>query len=200
VLSDVNAELQLFLPAWVRARGLSVYQMVVFGSQGLGAVVWGAVAEPLGLRAGFLIAAAALVAGVASMRFWPLIETAGMERGTTPYWPEPKLAFEAPLDSGPVVVRNEYVIATEKEQAFLEAMARVRQSRLRTGATQWGLFRDGEVAHRFVELYVVPSWDEHLRQHRYRITGSDHEYEKSANALSDPPPEVSHLIAVDDLP
>ena len=79
-------------------------------------------------------------------------------------------------------------------------MARVRQSRLRTGATQWGLFRDGDVAHRFVELYMVPSWDEHLRQHRYRITGTDHEFEEAADALSDPPPEVSHLIAVDDLP
>jgi hypothetical protein len=122
-----------------------------------------------------------------------------MERRTTPYWPEPQLAFETNPDSGPVVVRNTYTIASEKERSFLEAMARVRESRLRTGATRWGLFRDGEVAHRFVELYVVPSWDEHLRQHRYRITGTDHEYEETADALSDPPPEVSHLIAVDDL-
>jgi MFS family permease len=200
VLSDVNAELQLFLPAWVRARGLSVYQMVLFGSQGVGAVMWGAIAEPLGVRAAFLIAAAATVAGVASLRFWPFLETAGMERRTMAYWPEPHLAFDTKLDSGPVVVRNTYTIASEREQPFLEAMARVRQSRLRTGATQWGLFRDGDVAHRFVELYVVPSWDEHLRQHRYRITGTDHEFEERADALSDPPPEVSHLIAVDGLP
>ena len=45
----------------------------------------------------------------------------------------------------------------------------------------------------------VKRWDEHLRQHRYRITGTDHEFEEVADALSDPPPEVSHLIAVDDL-
>ncbi|HEY8815901.1 MAG TPA: MFS transporter [Candidatus Dormibacteraeota bacterium] len=197
VLSDVNAELQLFLPAWVRARGLSVYQMVLFGSQGVGAVMWGAIAEPFGLRAAFLIAAAATVAGVASLRLWPFIETAGMERRTKAYWTEPQLAFDAKPDSGPVVVKNTYVIASDKEQPFLEAMARVRQSRLRTGATQWGLFRDGELAHRFVELYVVPSWDEHLRQHRNRITGTDHDYEERADLLSDPPPEVSHLIAVD---
>ena len=200
VLSDMNAELQLFLPAWVRARGLSVYQMVLFGAQGIGAVVWGAIAEPLGLRAAFLIAAAAMVAGLASMRFWPFLDTAGMERRTIAYWPEPQLAFDADLDSGPVVVRSTYTIASDNERSFLEAMARVRESRLRTGATQWGLFRDGEVAHRFVELYVVPSWDEHLRQHRYRITGTDHEFEERADTLSDPPPEVSHLIAVDDLP
>ena len=200
VLSDINAELQLFLPAWVRARGLSVYQMVLFGAQGLGAVVWGAISEPFGVRAAFVIASAAMLAGLVSMRFWPFLDTAGMERRTMAYWPEPQLAFDAKLDSGPVVVKNTYTIAPDKEQAFLEAMARLRQSRLRTGATQWGLFRDGEVAQRFVELYVVPSWDEHLRQHRYRITGTDHEYEEQADVLSDPPPEVSHLIAVDDLP
>jgi MFS family permease len=197
VLSDVNAELQLFLPAWVRARGLSAYQMVLFGAQGVGALLWGAIAEPLSVRTAFLIAATAMVAGVASLRFWPFLETAGMERRTMAYWTEPHLAFDAKLDSGPVVVRNTYTIAPESEQPFLDAMARVRHSRLRTGATQWGLFRDGETAHRFVELYVVPSWDEHLRQHRYRITGTDHDYEERAAALSDPPPEVSHLIAVD---
>jgi len=161
--------------------------------------VWGAISEPFGVRAAFVIASAAMLAELVSMRFWPFLDTAGMERRTMAYWPEPQLAFDAKLDSGPVVVKNTYTIAPDKEQAFLEAMARLRQSRLRTGATQWGLFRDGEVAQRFVELYVVPSWDEHLRQNRYRITGTDHEYEEQADVLSDPPPEVSHLIAVDDL-
>src|SRR5205814_3015930 len=163
VLSDINAELQLFLPAWVRARGLSVYLMVLFGAQGVGALVWGAIAEPFGVRGAFLIAAAAMVAGLATMRFWPFLDTAGMERRTMAYWPEPHLAFDAKLDSGPVVVRSTYTIASEKEQSFLEAMAHLRQSRLRTGATQWGLFRDGEVAidswscrwcHRGMSTYV----------------------------------------------
>lgn len=35
-LSNVNAALQLFLPGWVRARGLAVYQMVLFGAQAAG--------------------------------------------------------------------------------------------------------------------------------------------------------------------
>jgi hypothetical protein len=35
-LSNINAALQLFLPQWVRARGLSAYQMVLFGGQAAG--------------------------------------------------------------------------------------------------------------------------------------------------------------------
>jgi len=200
VLSDVNAELQLFLPAWVRGRGFSVYQMVLFGAQAAGAVAWGAIAEPLGVRATFFIASAVLLGTVATLRIWPFIETSGMNRQTQAYWPEPDLVIDANPDSGPVVVKSEYTIVPENEREFLAAMKRVRLSRLRTGATQWGLFRDGEVPHRFVEIYVVPSWDEHLRQHRYRITGVDHEFEARADSLSDPPPDVSHLIAVDNLP
>jgi hypothetical protein len=197
VLSTVNAELQLFLPAWVRARGLSVYQMVLFGAQGFGALMWGVIAAtPAGIVPTFLIAAGVMVAGVATMRFWPLIDTSAMDRSTVQYWREPNLTMDADPEDGPVVVQTGYTVAPEKEEQFLKAMARVRLSRLRTGATQWGLFRDGETPHRFVELYVVSSWDEHLRQHSDRLTATDQQYEEAAQAFSDPP-ETSHLIAVD---
>jgi hypothetical protein len=46
-------------------------------------------------------------------------------------------------------------------------------------------------------LFVVPSWDEHLRQHTDRLTGADQQYEEAAKALSDPPVKTAHLIAAD---
>ena len=60
-----------------------------------------------------------------------------------------------------------------------------------------GLFRDGETLNEFVELFVVATWDEHLRQHNDRLTGVDEEYLDTARALSEPPPRTSHLIATD---
>jgi hypothetical protein len=195
VLSTINAELQLFLPAWVRGRGLSVYQMVLFGAQGFGALLWGVVAAPAGIEPTFLIAAAVMLAGVATMRVWPLFDTTRMDRSTVQYWPEPSLAMDA--EDGPVVVRNVFTIALEQEEPFLRAMTHVRLSRLRTGATQWGLFRHGEIPHRFIELYVVSSWEEHLRQHADRLTGTDQQYEEEAKAFSDPTVGTSHLIAVE---
>ena len=62
VLSSVNAALLLFLPGWVRARGLSVYQTVLFGAQAAGAAGWGVVAGAAGLVPAFL-AAAVMMAG-----------------------------------------------------------------------------------------------------------------------------------------
>ena len=196
VFATLNAELQLFLPAWVRARGLSVYQMVLFGAQAVGAVLGGLIAESFGIVFTFVIAAAAMLAGAATIRWWPLIETTGWDRGTVA-WPEPHLVFDAAPEDGPVVVRTVYTVSEQREREFVKAMQLVRQSRLRTGATQWGLFRDGERAHTFIEIFIVPSWEEHLRQHRNRQTGTDRDFEERAIALTDSPPETAHWVAVE---
>ncbi len=72
-----------------------------------------------------------------------------------------------------MLVTATYDVPEQDEDAFLEAMAPVRRARQRTGAYRWALYRDGEVPHRFVEAYLVPSWEEHLRQHQGRMTESD---------------------------
>jgi MFS family permease len=196
MLATVNTLLQLFLPRWVRARGLSVYQMVLFGAQGLGAIAWGAVADSFGLALAFLVAAGLMAGGALSSRFWPFVDTSSMDRRAV-VRPDPAVEFETEADSGPVVVRTTYSIPTERELDFMRAMVRVRESRLRTGATQWGLFRNGERPAEFEEIFVVDSWDEHLRQHRERMTATDLAYEEQAKALSETTPQTWHLLPAD---
>jgi MFS family permease len=193
-LANVNAALQLFLPRWVRARGLAVYQMVLFGGQAAGAVIWGAVAGAAGLVPAFLISAVVMAAGAATIRFWPFQQIANMDRSLV-RWPEPHLLIDAGPSDGPVLVRTTYTITAEKQERFLQAMAPLRRSRLRTGATDWALYQDGQNPRSFVELFTVASWEEHLRQHRERQTGTDLEFHDDAAALSDPPPQTDHYLA-----
>ena len=82
MLATLNTSLQLFLPAWVRARGLSIYQMVLFGAQGLGAGV-GRHCRRLGITVAFVASAAVLAVGTASFRRWPLFDTAHMDRASS---------------------------------------------------------------------------------------------------------------------
>jgi hypothetical protein len=98
------------------------------------------------------------------------------------------------LDEGPVLVSAAYRVVAANHAAFAAAMQAVRGSRLRTGATRWGLFQDGAEPDRFVEVYQVPTWDEYLRQHESRLTGRDEGYEEAAEALAEGPAEVSHLL------
>ena len=43
----------------------------------------------------------------------------------------------------------------------------------------------------------MPSWEEHLRQHRERMTATDLSYVEQAIALSDLPPHTKHLLSAD---
>lgn len=188
------AELQLLLPTWVRARGFAIYMVTFTGSMTLGALVWGLVAEAVGLRPAFLFSAAVLLAGVVAGVFIRVPETGHLDHEPAIYWPEARLAFDPQPDTGPVLVTVEFIVTPEQEAAFLEAMDHLRQSRRRTGATRWELYRDGDRPDRFVEIFSVPSWEEHLRQHSGRLTATDREVEEAALGFSDPPAQAQHLL------
>lgn len=194
VLSNVNAEMQLFLPSWIRARGLGIYQVAFAGGQALGSLAWGVLAHVSGLVTTYLTAAVLMILGAVTVRLWPLPDLRGVDRTPAIYWPELQLTHEPDPRVGPILVTVAYCVRPEHQDEFVEAMEQVRASRQRTGAMRWGLFREGEEAHRFVEVYQLPSWDEHLRQHGGRLTGADQEAEERAQALIDGEPEVSHLL------
>ena len=68
VLSTLGAATQVFLPGWVRARGLSMQQIVFMGGQAVGALVWGLVAQYTGLVVAFVVASVLMALGAATIR------------------------------------------------------------------------------------------------------------------------------------
>ncbi len=194
VLANVNAEIQLFLPGWVRARGLAVYQVVQGGGQAVGALIWGLVADVGGLVAAFAVAAALMLVGAVTSQIWPLPDLRGVTKDPAAYRPPLTLALQPDPRVGPVLVTVAYTVRPEREAEFLDAMEHVRGSRQRTGAMRWGLFRVGEAPDQFTEVYLVPSWDEHLRQHGGRLTEADEQAEYRARELADGAPAVQHLL------
>ncbi|MEY9968501.1 MFS family permease [Streptacidiphilus sp. MAP12-16] len=195
VLSSLNTALQLLLPAWVRARGLALYLVVFMGGQGIGALVWGLAAGSLGLTAALLAAGGLLVAGAATLPFWPMhSHEAGMDRTITSTWPEPVLDLEPDPNDGPVLVEVGYVVNAENAQAFLAAMRPVGLTRRRTGAERWAVYHDAAKPGHYIEVFQVPSWSEHLRQHSGRTTVTDAAFLDSALALASDPPVVRHLL------
>lgn len=196
-LSTLNASMQLSLPAWVRARGLSVYQLVFMGGQAVGSLVWGLVAGATSSVTALLISAGLLAVCAVSLLWWPLHPgTGNIDVEPSAHWPEPALVFEPAPPDGPVVVLKTYHVAPQDQAAFVAVMDRVRRSRQRTGAVQWRLFRSGESADTFVEGFVVRSWEEHLHQHVTRQTGQDLIIEREVAKFVVGEPTLEHLIAV----
>ncbi|MDP9382613.1 MAG: MFS transporter, partial [Chloroflexota bacterium] len=194
VTSTLVSELQLFLPAWVRARGLAVFTVTFTGAMTAGALVWGLVAEGVGLLPTVLLAAVVVLAGAVAGLFWRVPETGHLDPQPAIYWADARLAYDPEPDTGPIVVIVYYTVTPQRQAAFLEAMVQLRRSRLRTGATRCELYRDGERPDRFLEIFSVPSWEEHLRQHTGRLTAVDRQIEEAAHAFSDPPPWADHLL------
>jgi MFS family permease len=194
VTSTLQAELQLVLPAWVRARGVAIYTVTFMGSQAGGSVLWGLLADRLGLQPAVLVAAAVVLAGAVAGLAFRVPETGHLDPQPAVYWGDARLAVDPAPDSGPVLVAVTYTVSPERQPAFLDAMAELRRSRRRTGASRWELYRDGERPDRFVEQFRIPSWEEHLRQHEGRLTATDQQVEEAAQSFSDPPARGEHLL------
>ena len=97
------------------------------------------------------------------------------------------------LLQGPVMVTIEYVVPREREAGFLEAIHKYGRMRRRDGAYRWGIFRDTAVADHYLEVFLVNSWAEHLRQHE-RQTQADRHLEERLRGYTAAEPKVRHLI------
>jgi MFS family permease len=164
VANSLTVAAQMALPDWVRARGMSIYQMALMGGSAAGSVIWGQVAEMVGVRESVLAAAAFGVVVLVATRH--LTVEGGAEMDFTPAHariaPDPVITV-AP-DEGPVMVTLEYQIDPERAAEFADIMQRTRRARLRQGALSWGLFRDVMVPGRYIEYFVDENWVEHQRR------------------------------------
>jgi predicted MFS family arabinose efflux permease len=190
---SIMGTVQQLLPGWVRARGLSIFQLVFMGGQAVAALGWGLLADGVGLTPTFLAGAALLALSSLSVLWWPLPDPSGMERKPTEL-PLPELEFAPDPRDGPVMITLQYAVRQENVDAFVGAMERVERVRRRTGAITWHLYRDGADLARFVEVYTVRTWAEHLQQHHRRVTGHDRLLIKQAMELAETPPVVAHLF------
>lgn len=194
-LSNLNAAMQLALPAWVRARALAVYLLVFQGSMAIGAALWGVLAAAIGAVPALLCAAVVLVLGAVSALRWPLPDTERYDAAPSVPWPEPMLVHAPEPDDGPVLVTVSYHVLPDAERRFLRAVARLRGVRRATGAASWSLYRDPVDPDSYLELFVVDSWAEHLRQHDQRQTVDDGEVHRTVLDCLQRPPDVRHLLA-----
>ncbi len=76
ILASLNVSAQTMSPAWVRARMLSLYLLVLQGGMAAGSATWGAVAARVGIPKAMLVAAIALTAGLLTARRFRLRSTA----------------------------------------------------------------------------------------------------------------------------
>ncbi|MBC7939236.1 MAG: MFS transporter, partial [Chitinophagaceae bacterium] len=137
VANSLAIAAQVAMPDWVRARGMSIYQMALMGGAAAGSLVWGQVASWVGVQGSVLAAGVfGLVVVLATRR---MTVEGGADIDFTPAVvrtvPEP--AFEIAPDEGPVMVTLQYQIDPARADEFAAVMQRTRRARLQQGALSW---------------------------------------------------------------
>jgi MFS family permease len=194
VANSVTIAAQLALPDWVRARGMSIYQMSIMGGSAFGAVIWGKLASLTSVHASLAFSAVSMLIALGFTRGRSL----EFSEDYTPTHPfnEPHPVRPIELDEGPVMVTIEYFIDPARSAEFDAVMTETRSARLRAGAVSWGLFEDLERAGRFVEYFACDTWADYLRRFD-RFTAADQRLHEVRHALhiAEDPPRVSRYVA-----
>jgi MFS family permease len=196
-ISLINALVQNFAPDWVRARVLAIFTLVYMGSFALGSAAWGGVAQHQSVRSALLYSGVGTVGSVILALFAKLPDSTA-DLSPWNHWRMPVIVKEVgdELLGGPVLVTIEYSVIAEQESKFVRTMRQYARVRRRDGAYRWGIYRDIEVANQFVEIFLVHSWAEHLRQHE-RQTKADRELEQQVYSHVAGEPKVRHLLYAD---
>jgi quinol monooxygenase YgiN len=196
--NSLSVSSQMGLPDWVRARGMSMNQMVIMGASAIGAAVWGQVATLSSVSTS--VAAAALVGVLAMALAIRIMPGQGMVEDLTPSTQFKMPQADQPPAHGHVMVMIEYRIDPARAAEFRALMQESRRSRLRHGALSWELLQDINVPGRFVEMIEDESWTDHLRRFD-RVTAADVALRdrKLAFHKGASPPQVSRCVMASTL-
>ena len=198
VVNTMTVITQLSLPDWVRARGMSIYMMVMMGAASGSAALWGQVASMIDVP--WTYAMAALVGVSASLLASRLYTDPENEIDLTParLLQEPVPAFPVEHQMGPVMVTIDYQIDPTRSDEFAAVMRESRANRLQKGALSWGLFHDTNKPGHYIEYFLDDSWADHLRRFD-RFTAADAELRERRYSFHTgaEPPRVSRYIAED---
>jgi predicted MFS family arabinose efflux permease len=196
--SALNVGVQMAAPSWARARVLSVYLLVFFGSTAFGSLAWGWLATWLDLSMTMLTASLVLMLGMSLMLRYKLSHAESLDLVSSGHWHNPKVSEHLPADAGPVMITVEYLIDPARAADFVAALRRLEVQRRRDGAIQWYAFRDVADGSKYSEMFLCESWGEHMRQHE-RVTRGDRLAEQNVDSfhIGPNPPRVVHFVAAD---
>ena len=198
VANTLAVSAQVVLPDWVRARGMSMYQIALMGGAALGAALWGQVAQWTDLQTSLTAAAitGSLILLLTSR--WSIGHEGDVDLTPARIRTEPTSAFTIEHEKGPVMVTVEYEVDPARAQEFFALMQESRVNRLQKGALSWGLFHDTSDPKRYLEYYLDESWAEHLRRFD-RFTAADMDLRDRRNAfhVGEQPPKISRYVAED---
>jgi hypothetical protein len=196
VANTLGTSSQLSLPNWIRARGMSFYQMSLMGGSAIGALLWGSITSASNVTASVCISSIFGLIALVAIRKHRI--DGYSDEDLSPVCPieRPHPARDIDPDEGPVMISMEYHVNKGHKDQFKKLMSKTRRSRLKQGALSWSLFEDAEHAGKFLEYFVFETWADYLRRFD-RFTADDlaMQEERHRFHIDSSSPKVTRRIA-----
>ncbi|WAW10256.1 MFS transporter [Oxalobacter vibrioformis] len=197
VFSSLMTSAQTALPSWVRARGLALYWVIYTSGFALGSVIWGQIASVIDIPTALAFAAIGAFVGILAAWRYEIGQHDVQDLSPSLDWSPPLEADTHAMDRGPIMVTIEYEIDVKRQREFVRALRHLKHVRQRNGAYLWEVLCDINRPGLIVEIFMVESLIEHLRQ-RERMTVADkmkrdivREYH-----VGDAPPKITRLLGL----
>jgi predicted MFS family arabinose efflux permease len=186
-------------PKWIGARVLAVYLLILNGGLAVGSVIWGMIANTIGIPTTLSVASLALAATIVTRKRYST--TAVDDLDFTPagsdHWSlPPQLPIDPSNSEGQALVTIDYKIDPKLSGQFEENLFELGTILRSEGMRYWELFQDPADKGHYLEIRIADTWTDHMRQHE-RVTKNVKLMEDRVRALLKdcPQPIVSHYIA-----
>jgi MFS family permease len=186
-------------PKWIGARVLAVYLLILNGGLAVGSVIWGIVANTIGIPITLSTASLALAATIIIRKRYSttLVDDLDFTPAGSDHWSLPsQLSIDPANSEGQALVTIDYKIDPKLSEEFEEMVLELGTILKSEGMAYWKLFQDPADIGHYIEIRIADTWTDHMRQHE-RVTKNVKLMEDRIRALVKdcPTPIVSHYIA-----
>jgi MFS family permease len=185
-------------PKWIGARVLAIYLLVLNGGLAIGSVIWGTVANAIGIPITLSLAATALATTILAKKRYDSTSLDNLDfTPVSDHWSlPPQYSIDPSQYENQALITIEYSnihsnISAEFEQCVRE-LGRLLKSE---GMAYWELFQDPTDMGHYIEIRIADTWTDHMRQHEFVTKNIQVMENKIRNLIKDcPTPKVIHYI------
>ncbi|MFZ0223390.1 MAG: MFS transporter [Candidatus Nitrosopolaris sp.] len=186
-------------PKWIGARVLAVYLLILNGGLAVGSVIWGMIANTIGIPITLSVASLALAATIVTRKRYSttVVDDLDFTPAGSDHWSlPPQLSIDPSNSEGQTLITIDYKIDPKLSEEFEANVLELGTILKSEGMAYWELFQDPADIGHYLEIRIADTWTDHMRQHE-RVTKNVKLMEDRIRALLKdcPQPIVSHYIA-----
>ncbi|MFY9871036.1 MAG: MFS transporter [Candidatus Nitrosopolaris sp.] len=186
-------------PKWIGARVLAVYLLILNGGLAVGSVIWGIVANTIGIPITLSVSSLALAVTIITRKRYSttLVDDLDFTPAGSDHWSlPPQLSIDPANSEGQALITIDYKIDPKLSEEFEEKVLELGIILKSEGMAYWELFQDPADIGHYLEIRIADTWTDHMRQHE-RVTKNVKLMEDGIRALLKDclQPIVSHYIA-----